>query len=258
MKVKPPKSGHLFSDHTKNPPPSNVYLAEIDGASRGNPGPASYGIVLRSPDGGVEWELGKCIGTTTNNVAEYYALLAALQGATARGVRGLRVRSDSLLMVRQMQGRYKVKSADLRPLHERATKAARVLQYFAIEYVPREQNRAADRLANYALDNKEPSNAMNDRSAIGLGTDAAELTRGESTLPKDEMELSSRSTAGPPVKKPRAPRGKRLLARYFSGALHPTEPVELREGEEVEITIHSGKKRIADRPPTKADQDNPD
>jgi probable phosphoglycerate mutase len=242
----PPRSGRLFSETATHQPPVDAYLAEIDGASRGNPGPASYGVVLRSPDGGVEWKLGKCIGTATNNVAEYYALLAALEGAAARGVRGLRVRSDSLLMVRQMQGRYKVKSADLRPLHERATKAARALQYFAIEYVPREQNRAADRLANYALDNKTASHAMNDRSAIGPDTsqhgDPSDLTQGEHALPKDGTELSSKSPADTSVRTPRKPRGKRLLARYSSRALHLAEPLELREGEEVKITIHFGKK----------------
>jgi ribonuclease HI len=216
MTANPPRSGRLFGEPAGHQPPANVYLAEIDGASRGNPGPASYGVVLRAPDGRVEWELGKSIGSATNNVAEYYGLLAALEGAASRRVCSLRVRSDSLLLVRQMEGRYRVKSADLRPLHERAMKAARSLQYFAIEYVPREQNRAADRLANHALDNKVPQ-ARDDRAEF----------------PPHK----------PPVgRKLRIARSKRLPARYFGGLLHLTEPLELHEGEVVEITVHPRRK----------------
>ncbi len=102
--------------------------------------------------GKVILELAKNIGRETNNVAEYYALLAALDYATSHNISALRIRSDSELLVRQMQGRYKVKSADLKPLHERASKMAKQLGYFAIEHVRRELNRDADALANVALD----------------------------------------------------------------------------------------------------------
>ena len=129
----------------------DAHLAYVDGASRGNPGPASYAVILRSPDGKTKFEIGKYLGRATNNVAEYYALITALDYARRTGSRGSRVRSDSELLVRQMQGRYKVKSADLRPLYERAQKIARGLTYFQIEHVPREQNREADELANMAL-----------------------------------------------------------------------------------------------------------
>jgi ribonuclease HI len=132
--------------------PADAFLAYVDGASRGNPGPASYAVILRSPDGKTKFEIGKYLGRATNNVAEYYALITALDYAAAEGIERLRVRSDSELLVRQMQGRYKVKSVDLRPLHERAQKLARGLAYFQIEHVPREQNREADELANVALD----------------------------------------------------------------------------------------------------------
>ena len=103
-------------------PPAGVHVANIDGASRGNPGPAAYAVVMRDPNGKIILELAKNIGRETNNVAEYYALLAALDYATSHGISALRIRSDSELLVRQMQGRYKVKSADLKPLYERASK----------------------------------------------------------------------------------------------------------------------------------------
>ena len=109
-------------------------------------------MVLRDPEGKIALELAKNIGRETNNVAEYFALLAALDYAATHNIAALRVRSDSELLVRQMQGRYKVKSADLKPLHERASKLSRQLQYFAIEHVRRELNRDADALANVALD----------------------------------------------------------------------------------------------------------
>lgn len=148
----PPGGARLFSDSEAPGPPAGVYIANIDGASRGNPGPAAYGVVLRDPNGAIILELAKQFGRDTNNVAEYYALLAALDYATAHGIRSLRIRSDSELLVRQMQGIYKVKSPDLKPLHERASKMSRQLSYFAIEHVRRELNSEADALANVALD----------------------------------------------------------------------------------------------------------
>ena len=135
-----------------NPSGPPAHVAYVDGASRGNPGPAAYAVVLQGPGGQTQFEIGKYFGRATNNVAEYYALIAALDAAQSRGIKRLLVRSDSELLVRQMQGRYKVKSADLKPLHERAQKLARGFGYFAIEHVPREQNSEADALANRALD----------------------------------------------------------------------------------------------------------
>src|ERR1700685_1920767 len=144
-KATAPGSARLFADaHAATPPPS-VHIANIDGASRGNPGPASYAVVLRDPSGKIALELAKNIGRETNNVAEYYALLAALDYATSHDIPALRVRSDSELLVRQMQGRYKVKSPDLKPLHERASKLSRSPQNFRIEPGMRGLNRGADR-----------------------------------------------------------------------------------------------------------------
>ena len=101
-------------------PAATAYKANIDGGSRGNPGPAAYGVVIVDPRGHVAAKLKKYIGRTTNNVAEYYALIAALDYAGAHGIRDLKIESDSELLVNQMRGRYKVKSAELKPLFERA------------------------------------------------------------------------------------------------------------------------------------------
>ncbi len=219
MKAQPPRSGRLFTEPMDQPTPAGVYLAEIDGASRGNPGPASYGLIVRSPDGHAAFQQGKTLGRSTNNVAEYFGLLAALDFAASRGLRSLRVRSDSLLLVRQMQGRYKVKSADLKPLHERAQKLARGLEYFAIEYVPREQNRGADKLANEALD----------------GNPSDESARAPSAAEKESVARESRESEG--VHKNRARGSVRVRAKYADGALHPTKPLELPDGAEVELVI---------------------
>jgi acyl dehydratase/ribonuclease HI len=147
-------SGKLFEEpEAPSARQEGAYTANIDGAARGNPGPAAYGVVVRRPDGKTHESLGKYIGRATNNVAEYYALIAALDYAAASGIRRLRVFSDSQLIVNQIKGIYKVKHPDLRPLHERAKKQAAGLETFTIQYVPREQNRDADDLANAALDN---------------------------------------------------------------------------------------------------------
>jgi acyl dehydratase/ribonuclease HI len=146
-------SGKLFAEpEAPSAQVEGAYTANIDGAARGNPGPAAYGVILRRPDGKTHESLGKYIGRTTNNVAEYYALIAALDYAAASGIKRLRVYSDSQLIVNQIKGLYKVKHPDLRPLHERAKKQAAALESFTIQYVPREQNRDADDLANAALD----------------------------------------------------------------------------------------------------------
>src|SRR3981189_1967677 len=148
-------SGKLFAD-TESPAArlEGVYTANIDGAARGNPGPASYGLVLRRPHGPPLESIGKYIGRHTNNVAEYYALIAALDYAVANGIKRLRVQTDSQLIVNKIRGLNKVKHPALRPPHERAKKWAAGLEALAIQYVPREQNHEADAAANAALDNR--------------------------------------------------------------------------------------------------------
>lgn len=127
-------------------------LAYIDGGARGNPGPAGYGVHMEAPDGSVIAEFHRAIGIATNNVAEYQGLLAALAYAHEHGYRTMLVRSDSELLVKQMNGEYRVKHEGLKPLYERARRLASALDRFTIEHVPRASNAHADRLANLAMD----------------------------------------------------------------------------------------------------------
>ena len=129
-----------------------MIVANIDGGSRGNPGPAGYGVRVARPDGTVVAEFGDAIGVATNNVAEYRGLIAALEYAWAHGHHDVLVRSDSLLLVMQMQGKYRVKHPGLIPLHQQARTAAARLRRVRYEHVRRELNTHADRLANEAMD----------------------------------------------------------------------------------------------------------
>jgi len=123
-----------------------------DGGARGNPGPAAYGYVLESEDGHVLDARGEAIGITTNNVAEYSALVAGLVKAVELGVDELEVISDSELLVKQMRGEYKVKSLGLRLLWEEASGLADRIRSIRYTAVRREHNELADRLVNEALD----------------------------------------------------------------------------------------------------------
>jgi ribonuclease HI len=232
-RIPKPPTGRLLFDAPEKP--ANVFVANVDGASRGNPGPASYAVVVRGPDGATCFEVGKYLGPATNNVAEYYGLITALDYAAAQGIDRLLVRSDSELLVRQMQGRYKVKSTDLRPLYERARKMANGLAHFAIEHVPRELNREADELANLALD----------RTGSRSGGTAASAAEPEA---KPDRNLDRKMDAKPAKAAAAAhsdfarTRGESSIrARYSDGALHPHEALDLKEGEIVEVTIRRAK-----------------
>lgn len=124
----------------------------IDGGARGNPGPAGYGVRVERTDGTLIDEFSESIGIATNNVAEYRGLIAALRWAVAHGIHAVEVRSDSLLLVQQMLGNYRVKNAGLRPLHAAATKLVADVGHVRFEHVRREANTHADRLANAAMD----------------------------------------------------------------------------------------------------------
>src|SRR3984885_3229680 len=134
------------------PTSSDAIVAYCDGGSRGNPGPAGFGVYIQDSTGKVLAELSQYLGKQTNNFAEYSALLAALEFAIAQGHRSLRVVSDSELMVKQMKGQYRVNSPELRPLYEEAKRRVSQLEHFQIQHVLREKNRHADRLANLAMD----------------------------------------------------------------------------------------------------------
>lgn len=130
-------------------------VAYIDGGSRGNPGPAGYGVRIEDDRGAIVAELRRALSATTNNVAEYQGLLAALAYAVEHGHRDVRIRSDSELLVKQMRGEYRVKHPGLKPLHQQARQLIARLDRVRIEHVPRARNVEADRLANEAMDEAE-------------------------------------------------------------------------------------------------------
>jgi len=179
------------------------FQANIDGGSRGNPGPAAYGVLIRDGKGEIVARLKKYIGQNTNNVAEYFGLIAALDYAQTHGIRALRVESDSELMVKQMRGQYKVKSEDLKPLFERAKKMVQTLEVFRIEHIYREQNHEADALVNQALD--------------------------ETSRPA--------AAACNPARQPAKDLTLRFFARFKDGALHPEDSLDLPDGTDVEVIL---------------------
>jgi probable phosphoglycerate mutase len=172
-------------------------VAYIDGGSRGNPGVAGYGVSVQGENGESLASLSQPLGIRTNNFAEYSALTGALRYALENRYEGLRVYADSELMVRQINGVYKVKSPDLQPLFTEAKALISKLKSFSIHHVPREQNREADRLANLAMDG------------------------GQSKEPVLEG----------------SPRSFRVLAVYRGGCFHPSESVEIPENTRVQLQI---------------------
>jgi ribonuclease HI len=208
------RGGGLFGDAAPETKGAGApaHRANIDGGSRGNPGPAAYGVVIQDARGQVVARLKKYIGRATNNVAESYGLIAALDYAESHGIRALRVESDSELLVKQMRGQYKVKSADLRPLFERARKMSQRLESFRIEHVYREQNAQADALANEALD----------ETAGGAGN-----SPGRSSAASNQSAVTRESKG----------ESRRVRARYRNGALYPVERLNLPDNTEVEVLI---------------------
>ncbi len=129
-----------------------MITAYFDGGSRGNPGPAGYGASIVDDDTTVLAELSGALGTATNNVAEYHGLIAALQWAADHDITALKVKGDSLLLIEQMRGNYKVKNEGLRPLYHRARMLVMQIGDVSFEHVPREKNKDADRLSNVGMD----------------------------------------------------------------------------------------------------------
>jgi ribonuclease HI len=150
-KKKIPASGELFSDEV----PLNTITAYTDGGARGNPGPAGAGVYIQAANGKPLAELSLYLGDhQTNNFAEYSALIAALEYALKHHHTGLRVISDSLLVVSQMNGKWKVKEPGIKVLVDQAKQLARKLEFFEIKHVLRAGNKEADRLANEAMDDR--------------------------------------------------------------------------------------------------------
>lgn len=191
--------------------------AYCDGGSRGNPGPAGYGVRIEDSNGNKIEELHEFLGVKTNNFAEYSGLLAALEFALARGYPQLRVVADSELMVKQMQGKYRVKSPDLRPLYDEAKRHVAKLQAFRIDHVLRGKNKHADRLANLAMD-KGSHRTVRDLQPGTLAFQPATLRQSASpvsgSLFRDEPQASS-----PPPLKPVQGFVKNGVVHFVEGQL---------------------------------------
>ena len=194
---------------------SSEVIAHIDGASRGNPGPAAYAVVMESSDGAKLAGFSGYLGRATNNFAEYQALLAALDYALSNYYLRIHVRTDSQLLARQIEGVYKVKSPGLKPLQEHARQMIARLESFSIQHVPREQNQDADQLANQALDAAER----------GWKRDRA---GGQGGLVQDVSPGSAAKVAKP----------LRASATFHKGLLEPHGQLSLFEGEVVNLEIY--------------------
>lgn len=129
-----------------------MITAYFDGGARSNPGPAGYGVYIVDDAGTVMAELSGSLGITTNNVAEYNGLIAALQWAIDQNLTAITVKGDSLLIIEQMRGNYKVKNEGLKPLHMKARMLVMQIGNVRFEHVPRENNKDADRLSNVGMD----------------------------------------------------------------------------------------------------------
>lgn len=129
-----------------------MITAYFDGGARGNPGPAGYGVYIVDDQGAVQAELSGSLGHATNNVAEYHGLIAALQWAADHDLTQLAVKGDSLLLIEQMRGNYKVKNEGLKPLYLKARMLVMQIGDVSFEHVRREQNKDADRLSNVGMD----------------------------------------------------------------------------------------------------------
>ena len=194
---------------------SSEVIAHIDGASRGNPGPAAYAVVVESSDGSKLAGFSGYLGRATNNFAEYQALLAALEYALSNHYLRVHVQTDSELLARQIEGVYKVKSPGLKPLQQQARQMIARLESFSIQHVPREQNHEADRLANQALEAAE--RAWKRDRAEGQGGLVQDVSPG----------------SGSKVAKP-----LRASATFHKGLLEPHGQLSLFEGEVVNLEIY--------------------
>jgi ribonuclease HI len=150
-------------------------VVHVDGGARGNPGPAAAAAVVSAPDGRVLDESAVTLGRATNNVAEYRGLLLGLERAAALGATEVDVINDSELVARQIDGSYKVKNADLQPLHAQAKQLLGRLDRWSIRSVPRAENAAADALVNRALDGEAPVAQAADDDLVRVARRASEL-----------------------------------------------------------------------------------
>ncbi len=217
------------AEDTELPPlPPGWVLGHCDGGSRGNPGPAGFGAVVVDAAGEPLVELSEFLGMRTNNYAEYSGLLAVLAWALENGHGQLRVISDSELMVKQVQGKYKVNSPDLRPLYEEARRRVARLDGFQIHHALRHKNKDADRLANEAMDR-------------GMGKARTGIAGSPSDSPPRATPYPTAAPA-PPIPASfggirQNPEPGRTMLRGFvrDGVVHPLGGAKLPEGVFVKI-----------------------
>lgn len=191
----------------------------VDGASRGNPGPAGLGAVLQDARGQTLVELSESVGETTNNVAEYRALLRGLAEARALGADEVEVFADSDLLVRQVTGAYRVKSAHLLPLYREVRTLLETFRRWRISHVPREENAAADALANQAID-AAARNRVVELTALTIAT-AGGWRAWIPALPGCEVTAETETAA--------LARLRRLAAAHLAKGARPGRPPLPRE-----------------------------
>ena len=209
--------------------------AHCDGGARGNPGPSGYGALIQDEAGLVLAELSEFLGLRTNNYAEYSGLLGCLQWALDNGYKNLRVVSDSELMVKQIQGKYKVNSPDLRPLWEEARRRIAQLDGFQISHALRHKNKDADRLANEAMDR-----GMKRPRAAGEATPAPRATPypSKSTAPSQPPSLGGVHESpglASPASAPQKPQAAMLRGFTRDGVVHLLGSASLPDGIFVKI-----------------------
>ena len=233
-------NGNLFATNDSSAG-DGWYTAHCDGGSRGNPGPSGYGAVVEDPQGRVVARLGEFLGIQTNNFAEYSGLLAVLKWAIENGAKQMRVISDSELMVKQMQGKYKVASPVLRPLFEEARKRSRQLERFEMRHTLRGGNQEADRLANEAMDRgvgktaSQPVSGPASQPGSGVaGARSFGQAGSPAARPYGKLESTPIPIAKPAAPKPAAPTRQVLEGYVKGGVVHLLEG-ELPEGIFVKI-----------------------
>jgi ribonuclease HI len=214
----------LFPESAAPSSSTEMLIAHCDGGSRGNPGPAGYGAIIEDSKGRVVARLSEFLGKRTNNYAEYSALLGVLAWAIENKQPRIKVIADSELMVKQMQGKYKVNSPDLRPLWEEARFRAAKLERFEIAHTLRGGNKEADQLANDAMDK-------------GMGRTQSAAPSPSSVAPRPASQSSptiqSRETSARPASRPLQPR--QVLEGFVkNGVVHLVEG-ELPDGVFVKI-----------------------
>ncbi len=222
-------------EDTELPPlPPGWVLGHCDGGSRGNPGPAGFGAIVVDAAGEPLVELSEFLGMRTNNYAEYSGLLAVLAWVLENGHGQLRVVSDSELMVKQVQGKYKVNSPDLRPLYEEARRRIAQLDGFQIHHALRHKNKDADRLANEAMDRGMGKARMG--TAAEPAPRATPYPTAAATPPMPASFGGMKQSLQSP-QSPQSPEAQRTMLRGFvrDGVVHPLGGARLTEGSFVKI-----------------------